>query len=525
MTRDVQNPVLRGFMPDASVVRIGDHFLLANSSFEWMPAIPLHRSDNLVEWEPAGSFPAEFVDLRGVADSCGIWAPSLSTDGDRVWLVFSTVYTNDGGEKDIRTAISRSSDDGATWERPTRVPSTGFDPALFHEGGRVWLLNMKWDAAPERPSFAGITLQELDAATLAPRDVPRVILSTGTLIEGPGLEFRDGWYWLSVAEGGTGWEHGITMFRSRSIDGPYQRDPIGSYLTTREAPEHWAQKAGHGEIVTLDDGERVLVHLGSRVLRRGDDRHGVLGRETFAENVELTDDGWPRLASGTTLPAERFTVPGSLPAPHGRAAEPEGWGDGSTPAWPWSTLRRPADRSWADLDSRPGWLRLRGGDSLHSRFEQSLVARRVRELPTTLAVTLDAAPTDIAHAAALVVWYDTSTYAALLVTIDESGARHVVLRSRDDGERPIDLASAALQPGDVTLRATLDEDGVRFAYAAGAGHITPIGDAIDLARFTDDYRGRLRFTGPMIGVTAIDTVDGAWTADIGDVVFTETPHD
>lgn len=256
------NPVLRGFMPDASVVRVGQEYLLANSSFEWFPAVPMHRSRDLATWTYAGSLPTDAVDLRGVPDSAGVWAPSLSYDGEELWLIVGVLVTNEGGEKDVRTLVSRSRGIGQAWMPPVRVPSSGFDPALFHEDGRLWLLNMRWDARPGRESFGGITLQELDRVTLRAISDPRVILRADALIEGPGLEHRDGWYWLSVAEGGTGWNHGITMYRSRAIDGPYERDPPGSYLTTRDAPGHWAQKAGHGEIVHTPTGERVLVHLG-----------------------------------------------------------------------------------------------------------------------------------------------------------------------------------------------------------------------------------------------------------------------
>ncbi|MFB7251190.1 family 43 glycosylhydrolase [Microbacterium sp. NPDC056234] len=518
MSTIVQNPVLRGFMPDASIALVNGSFLVAHSSFEWVPMIPLHRSTNLVDWEYAGSIPTAFVDLLGVPNSCGVWAPSLSYDGDSVWIVFSVLLTNDGGEKDIRTWVSRSADEGRTWDLPTRVPSTGFDPALFHEDGRTWLLNMRWDSRPQKPSFGGITVQELDRSSLLPLSEPTTVLDTGKLIEGPGLQRRDGWLWLSVAEGGTGWEHGITTFRSKDILGPYEQDPRGSFLTTRTAPEHWAQKAGHGEILTLPDGEFVLHHLGSRVLRRGYERYGIPGREMFLENIVLDEEGWPRLLSGTTLPARDFNLPKALPASV-PIAEDDGL-RGETPGWPWSTLRQPADRKWADLLVRPGWLRLRGRDSLHSHYTQSMVARRIREFPTTLTVRLDAAPSAATQYGGLVVWYDTTTYVALLLTADDSGSPRLVVRSRDDGGMPADLDLIALMDAPrLQLRARIDEVAVRFDWRSDNDPWRQIGTPVDVTRFSDDYRGRLRFTGPMVGMTAVDTVAASWTADFGEIEF------
>ena len=51
------------------------------------------------------------------------------------------------------------------------------------------------------------------------------ILTRTELTEGPNLYKRGGWYYLMLAEGGTGWNHGISMARSRQLFGPYELDP------------------------------------------------------------------------------------------------------------------------------------------------------------------------------------------------------------------------------------------------------------------------------------------------------------
>jgi|GEM_PF-2366599 Beta-xylosidase len=45
---------------------------------------------------------------------------------------------------------------------------------------------------------------------------------------------------------------------------------------------------------------------------------------------------------------------------------------------PYFTLRVQAEASWLSLTERPGYLRLRGRESLYSLFEQSMVARRLQ---------------------------------------------------------------------------------------------------------------------------------------------------
>lgn len=78
----VKNPILRGFYPDPSIVRVGDDYYIANSTFEWWPGVSLHHSRDLVHWEklPSPLNRQSQLDLRGVGASQGIWAPCLTYD-------------------------------------------------------------------------------------------------------------------------------------------------------------------------------------------------------------------------------------------------------------------------------------------------------------------------------------------------------------------------------------------------------------------------------------------------------------
>ena len=49
----ISNPVLRGFNPDPSVVRVGEDFFLATSTFEWFPGVQIHHSKDLAHWRLA----------------------------------------------------------------------------------------------------------------------------------------------------------------------------------------------------------------------------------------------------------------------------------------------------------------------------------------------------------------------------------------------------------------------------------------------------------------------------------------
>ncbi|KJD45845.1 hypothetical protein QD47_09350 [Paenibacillus terrae] len=49
-----RNPVISGYYPDPSVVRVKEDYYLVNSSFEYFPGVPLFHSKDLIHWTPIG---------------------------------------------------------------------------------------------------------------------------------------------------------------------------------------------------------------------------------------------------------------------------------------------------------------------------------------------------------------------------------------------------------------------------------------------------------------------------------------
>ncbi|WP_067225938.1 glycoside hydrolase family 43 protein [Streptomyces sp. NBRC 109706] len=529
--RTIVNPVLPGFHPDPSIVRVGGDYYLATSTFEWTPAVRLHHSTDLVRWRSLGGAldGADLPELRGVPDSGGVWAPSLSHHGGLYWLVHSVVRHVGSPYKDVDNYLVTASSPTGPWSDPVHLNSSGFDASLFHdEDGRHWLVNVEWDHRPDHPSFGGIVLQEYDAERRRMTGPITTIARKDRLIEGPNLYRRDGWYYLMLAEGGTGWEHGISMARSREITGPYAFDPVPDVLTSRGRPDLPLQKAGHGELVATPEGEWYLAHLASRPVAspEGEPRC-VLGRETCLQRV-VWRDGWLRLADGSTeaaltvpapatpdvqLPAIPAAPAPSAPAGQAPAAQAPDRAADETPdgdPWrspEWSALRRPIDASWASLTERPGWLRLFGGQSPHSLFDQSLLARRVTATRQSLTVRMEFRPTRFSQAAGVIAWYDTSTYYCLRVTHDERRGRVLGLVVRDDGayaEPPETVVELADWPDEILLRARLDGASLWLEAAPAEGRWRTIGPELDATRLSDDYGSRLRFTGAFLGVCAQD---------------------
>jgi len=516
----IENPVIRGFNPDPSIVRVGEDYYIANSTFEWWPGVQLHHSRDLVHWRLIGHALTRTpqLDLRGIADSGGVWAPSLSHHDGKFWLIYTNVRTCGMGRpfKDVGIFLTTAPEILGPWSDPVALNAIGFDPSLFHDDdGRKWLVNMIWDFRPGRSRFAGIVVQEYDHLLGKLVGPMTNILAKPVLTEGPNLYRRDGWYYLMLAEGGTGWNHGISMARSRAVTGPYELDPQASVLTARDDKNLALQKAGHGELVQTPAGEWYLAHLASRPLGQGSARRCLLGRETCLQKIGWSADGWLRLAGGGTHPQVRVPAPAEHAAVPWPAPAARDDFDSATLDLHWSSLRVPVTEPWLSLCARPGWLRLRGRESLHSLFEQSLIARRLRSVRCTVETCLEFFPTHFTQMAGLVCWYDTRTHFYLRLTHHETLGRVLGLVLTDDGaydERAADQLVVNDWPR-CFLRATIDGAALQFSASADGRAWQDVGPVLDATKLSDDYGSVLHFTGAMAGLCAQDLGGTGATAD------------
>jgi xylan 1,4-beta-xylosidase len=287
----VSNPVLPGFHPDPSIVRVDDTYYLANSTFEWYPGVEIHRSKDLANWEPLPSPLSEkrLLDMTGNPASCGIWAPCLSYDKGLFYLIYTNVRSWASGPwKDTPNFLTTAPSIEGPWSDPVFLNCSGFDPSLFHDDdGKKWLVNMEWDYRKKDlpDQFTGILLQEYNPAGKRLVGEARKIF-TGTalkLTEGPHLYKRNGWYYLLAAEGGTQYGHAATLARSRAIEGPYEVHPVNPLLTSYNWPEYYLQKAGHASWCETPDGRTFLVFLCGRPLPGR--RNCVLGEKPASRNL------------------------------------------------------------------------------------------------------------------------------------------------------------------------------------------------------------------------------------------------
>ncbi|MEC8657052.1 MAG: glycoside hydrolase family 43 protein, partial [Verrucomicrobiota bacterium] len=291
----ITNPILPGFNPDPSICRVGDDYYVATSTFEWFPGVQIHHSKDLVHWELIGHALREtrLLNLKGVPSSGGVWAPALSYADGLFYLCYTVVHQHEAATKDTPNFLTTASSIEGPWSDPVFINSSGFDPSLFHdEDGKKYWLNMVWDHRPDRHPFYGIVLQEYDPESKKLAGKPELIFkgSPIRLTEGPHLYKRNGYYYLLTAEGGTEYEHAVTLARSHDLLGPYELHPQNPILTSSGKPELSLQKAGHASLVETQGGEWYMPHLCGRPLS-GTNRCN-LGRETAIQKVEWREDDW-----------------------------------------------------------------------------------------------------------------------------------------------------------------------------------------------------------------------------------------
>jgi len=181
----------------------------------------------------------------------------------------------------------------------------------------------------------------------------------------------------------------------------------------------------------------------------------------------------------------------------------------------WSSLRQPVDKSWLSLTERPGWLRLRGRDSMHSLFAQSLIARRVQHFRFIVETCLEFSPMHFTQMAGLICYYDTRQHYYLRVTHDEKLGKVLGIVLTDDGAYD-ELAEAQLVINDwrlAYLRAEVDRERLQFTASPDGKTWQKAGPLLDYSKLSDDYGSTLRFTGSMVGLCAQDVAGTRAVAD------------
>jgi len=509
MPATFENPVVSGFASDPSVCRSGDDFYLVTSTFEYLPGLPVYHSRDLVHWRLVGNALSRESQLSfvGRKSSQAIFAPTIRCEAGRFYIVTTDV----GG---IGNFFITASDPAGEWSDPVRLQESvfGMDPSLFfdddgtvyytrHGGGRN----------------GGVYQARVDLKAGKLLEEPRLVWSGmgGIWPEGPHLYKRDGWYYLMIAEGGTSYDHRITMARSRSPWGPFEAHPDNPVLTHRNKPGSPLQALGHADLVMTAKGDWWATLLAIRPQQVEGGRHHHIGRETLLAPVRWREDGWPEFGQGGVL--EQLQPTKGLPAwqPWPQPAVRETFATDRKLPPHWTFLRTLAAGKWS-LTARPGQLRLIGArNGLDTIGTPAFVGRRQEHLNQRFATEMDFNPADAGDAAGLALRMNESHHALLRVTGGAQRRVECVLRTAGE---PRVLGSAPVPAGALQLQVTADPQRYELAWR-------PAGDAKAWQPLCSFPTHRLStetatgFTGVYLGLFAQSATDKPATADFGWVDF------
>ena len=538
----IVNPILRGFNPDPSIIRVGEDYYIATSTFEWFPGVQIHHSRDLKHWRlltrPLNR--VSQLDLRGVGASQGIWAPCLTYDKGTYYLVYTVVTAFYCNMYDTHNYIVTAPDIIGPWSEPTELPGFGFDPSLFHDDdGRKYMVCMVTDHRVPKKYAGRLIVQEYDHEHgCMIGDFHEVYQAKDIFLEGPHIFKKDGWYYLFCADTGTGELHGQTMLRSRHVFGPYEMDrpdfgnrtqPNEAYslLTSRPVPEHPIQKAGHCDLVETQNGEWYIVHLCGRPLDRRNPpdvarfancRRYLLGRETAIQRVYWTEDGWLRLMNSSNTPEELMPDADLPPCPWPEVPARDDF-DMSTLDIRWQTLRTPLTEKALSLTAHPGHLRLYGGNGLGSRFAQSLIAQRITEHSGTMETCVAFEPRYFKQMAGLILYYDYDNYFYLHLTHDEELGKVVTLLRAENKQCSYPCGYIPVPENmPVRLRMVMKDGYVTFSWSAGEEWHTLV-DGLDASFLSDEACNEGWFTGTMVGLCCQDLTGGRLHADFDYVEY------
>ncbi|MCM1174974.1 MAG: glycoside hydrolase family 43 protein [Blautia sp.] len=544
----IQNPILPGFNPDPCICRKGDDFYLAVSTFEWMPGIPVYHSRDLKHWEIYTHVLTddEKVDLKKLPSAKGIWAPCLTycETEDLFYIVYGVMNSMNARYFDVDNFLVAAKDIRGPWSEPVYLHSAGFDASLFHDDdGRKYIVSLDWETRENYEKPGAICLVEYDPVKQEIAGYPKRIWWGGTdrgCIEAPHLTKRNGYYYLMCAEGGTGYNHCVTMGRSTCVDGPYVKDPSNPIVTSspgwsyeRHDPDHLKpqyynpdsilQKSGHGSYVDLPNGETYLVHLCARPFVP--ELRCTLGRETAIQKMRWTEDGWLRMENGGNLAQVEVPEP-SLP--ECLLPQPPAFDDfNDETLGNFYYAPRIMPERFVDLKARPGFARLRGQESRTSLNRVSILARKLTGVYAQITTKMDFHPQVPQHSAGLILYYDNMNYInlrkyrsetlgqnALLVIQMENGVRTEYL----DERTPVD-------DGFIWLRLHVRGRKCWFAWSGDGTDYRKIGPEFETSRFSDEYCKYGEFTGTMAGITCADRVRHSHYADFDFFEYQNTESD
>ncbi|KAJ7688997.1 glycosyl hydrolase [Mycena rosella] len=390
------NPILPGWNPDPSILRVGSDYFIATSTFEYFPGHPIYHSTDLVTWTLIGhglNRPSQ-LSLFGTPSDAGIWAPALRYHAPTQMFYLSSTaryaYTAEYRLFPRSFYVTTKNIFANSWSDPIYFDALGYDTDIF------------WDTNGDVYStWSGIN-----------NAVDKIYTPSPSLISGIG---------------GAGPEHRSTIQRGPSPSGPWESNPKNPILFNGPDLSLPVQDTGHSDLVEGPDGSWWGVALGVRP-QNGDFNHQQLGRETFLFPVTW-ENGWPVFNGGNPLSEH---IEGVLQDKSPLVAYLNDF-TSHTLDLAFYFLRTPY-KAFHSLTARPGYLRLNANSfALGDRDSPALLLRKQTSYEETFETELDfAAPTNLTEAG-VTIFYSDLLHNDLGIVGDGDGGRQIVTRTNVQG--------------------------------------------------------------------------------------------
>ncbi|KAJ5737233.1 Concanavalin A-like lectin/glucanases superfamily [Penicillium malachiteum] len=497
------NPIIPGFAPDPSVVKVGEWYYLINSSFHLSPGLPIYVSKDLLSWHQIGNaiYRRDQLSLARsntnlstqsptgdiLLATGGLYAPTIRHHNGIFYVVCTNAIRADISSLDSNSVkqnfILSAKDIWANeWSDPVYFDFHGIDPSLFFDDGKVYV---------QGAAAQGISMFEINLLTGERISPERTIWtgSGGLYPEGPHIYKRNEWYYLMISEDGTHENHMVTMARSKDIWGPYETCPNNPILTARGTSEY-IQHVGHCDAFEDGEGKWWGVSLGVRKASNGS---CILGRETFLTSGRW-DKEWLTFDMVKLIPTD--------------PVRREGTYDLSAAPNVDFVYIRDADLSKYDISNDGTQVTLTASrtDLSHPSLSPTFVGKRQRRLTGESIVTLRH-PSGVSALdklkAGLVCYKDEHRYIRLFY---EASNSEIVFEFLNNAQKTVNTEKHTIHSFEqLTLRMTYTEQSYWLSYRAdtssdkGFTHIA----SVDALQLTDRD-----FVGPVLGIFAVSEDDG-----------------
>lgn len=262
--------ILPGDYPDPSIIREGADYYMTHSSLYYVPGFLIWHSQDLINWEPVCRVMPEY---QG-----SVWAPDLVKYKDRYYIYYPAEGTN---------WVIWSDDIRGTWSKPIDLKIGGVDPGhIADENGNRYLYLSEGNMI--RLSDDGLSTMGEAHVVYDGWQYPKFWKTECMCLESPKLNYHNGYYYLTSAQGGTAGpatSHMVASARSKTPVGPWENSPYNPIVHTYSATDNWWSK-GHGTLIDDVNGNWWIVY---HAYAKG---YHTLGRSTLIEPIEWTQDGW-----------------------------------------------------------------------------------------------------------------------------------------------------------------------------------------------------------------------------------------